>query len=86
MSWSPTLRSQRDATRYERRALVLEADVTRGDSGAAVVGPDGSLLGMVFASSTRDAGVAYAVSAEELAPFVATATTDPDPVALSCTG
>ena len=76
----------RDATRYQRRALVLEADVTRGDSGAAVVGPDGSLMGMVFAVVDPDAGVAYAVSAEELAPFIAAATTDPDPVRLTCRG
>ena len=53
----------RDATRYLRQALVVEAESRRGDSGAAVVAPDGSLLGMVFASSTRDPGVTYAVSA-----------------------
>ena len=74
----------RDATRYRRRALVLDADVGHGDSGAAVLGPDGALLGMVFASSRRTDDVAYAVTADELAPFVAAALADPTPSALRC--
>ena len=74
----------RDATRYVRQALLVEAESGRGDSGAAVVALDGSLLGMVFASSTSEPGVTYAVSAEELAPFVASAGPTDEPVPLSC--
>lgn len=74
----------RDDTRYTRGALVIEAETTRGDSGSGVVAPDGTLAGMVFASSTREERVAYAVTAAELAPFVETALTEPAPVPLSC--
>lgn len=63
----------RDDTTYRRRALVLGAVVARGESGAPVVGPDGTLLGMVFATSTANDSRAYAVTADELAPFVASA-------------
>ncbi len=58
-----------DAT-YRRRALQLDAVVARGESGAPVVGPDGTLLGMVFAASTASDTRAYAITADELAPFV----------------
>lgn len=63
----------RDDTTYRRRALVLAAGVGRGDSGAPVVGPDGALLGMVFAASTAIDSRAYAVTADELRPFVGSA-------------
>lgn len=63
----------RDDTTYRRRALVLDAGVGRGDSGAPVVGPDGALLGMVFAASTASDSRAYAVTADELRPFVGSA-------------
>jgi len=46
-----------------RRALELAADIAPGDSGAPVVTGDGRVAGVVFAQSTRRAGVAYAVSA-----------------------
>ncbi len=41
--------------------------------------PDGQLIGMVFAASTRTDSVAYAVSASELQPFLdqQPATTEP---------
>jgi S1-C subfamily serine protease len=81
---SADVEEPRDATRYVRQALVVEAESSRGDSGSPVVALDGSLLGMVFASSTRDPGVTYAVSAVELAPFVASATATDRPVRLSC--
>lgn len=59
-----------DGETYRRRALVLDGQVTHGDSGSGVFGPDGGLLGMVFAASTRDGSVAYAVAASELRPFI----------------
>ena len=81
---SADIEEPRDATRYVRQALVVEAQSSRGDSGSPVVALDGSLLGMVFASSTRDPGVTYAVSAVELAPFVASASPTDEPMPLSC--
>ncbi len=66
----------RDDTTYQRHALVLDGDVVKGESGSPVVAPDGSMLGMVFATSTGQEHVAYAVSSTELAPFVATAGTE----------
>ena len=60
----------RDGATYRRRALVIDGDVAPGDSGSGVFGADGRLLGMVFAASTRQESVAYAVAASELQPFV----------------
>jgi hypothetical protein len=51
-----------DGRRATRAALILDADVRRGDSGAPVVAP-GRLVGVVFASSTRRPHTAYAVDA-----------------------
>ena len=59
-----------DDETYRRRALVLDGRVAHGDSGSGVFGPDGGLLGMVFAVSTRQAAVAYAVASSELRPFI----------------
>ena len=70
----------RDDTTYRRRALVLAGEVERGDSGSGVFDLDGSLLGMVFASSRGDRGVAYAVAVSELRPFVERATVLTAPV------
>ncbi|MEJ7562249.1 MAG: trypsin-like peptidase domain-containing protein [Ilumatobacteraceae bacterium] len=53
-----------------RRALVLDVPVRRGDSGAAVVGADGAVRGMVFAVSTGQDSTSYAVDAGELVAFV----------------
>jgi hypothetical protein len=52
---------------YSRRALELAGEIAAGDSGAPVVGDDGSLLGVVFARSRRDDGTAYAVDASAVA-------------------
>jgi S1-C subfamily serine protease len=60
----------RDDTTYRRRALVIDAEIRRGDSGSTVVGPDGAVLGMVFATSTGRDHIAYAVASTELAAFV----------------
>lgn len=46
-----------------RRALELAAHVTAGDSGAPVLGPDGRLLGVVFAASRTRPGTAFAIDA-----------------------
>jgi S1-C subfamily serine protease len=72
----------RDDTTYRRQALVLRAEVARGQSGSAVIGPAGVLLGMVFAASNRTDDVSYAVSAVELGPFLAPAIGLTEPVGL----
>ena len=71
-----------DVATYRRRALVIDGDVAAGDSGSGVFGPGGRLVGMVFAASTRSESVAYAVSATELAPFLADHAGDTEPVDL----
>jgi S1-C subfamily serine protease len=54
------------AAPVRRPALELEARVRRGDSGAPLVAADGTLLGVLFASSRRRPDTAYAVAAERL--------------------
>jgi S1-C subfamily serine protease len=54
----------------ERDALQIEAAVAPGDSGAALVDNAGALVGIVFASSRRVGGRAYAVAASELRPLL----------------
>ena len=48
----------------------LAAHLIVGDSGAPVVGADGQVQAMVFAVDPADADTAFAISSEELAPFV----------------
>ena len=55
----------------ERDLLFLAAGLQRGDSGAPVVGADGSLLGVVFAVSPDEPSVAYAVTAGEVQELMA---------------
>jgi S1-C subfamily serine protease len=45
-----------------RRVYELQASVEPGDSGGPFVLPDGRVAGIVFAASTTDGGVGYAVS------------------------
>jgi S1-C subfamily serine protease len=60
------IRPRPGAAPLRRPALELEARVRPGDSGAPVVAADGSLLGVLFAQSSRDDDTAYAVSAERI--------------------
>lgn len=62
----------------ERDLLFLSAELERGDSGAAVVGVDGGLLGVVFAVSPDREAVAYAVTADEVLELVDLPRTDGD--------
>jgi S1-C subfamily serine protease len=52
--------------RVSRDVLELQAVVRPGNSGGPFVEVDGDVAGMVFAASTVDAGVGYALSASEL--------------------
>ncbi len=52
--------------RVERRVLYLSAQLRQGDSGSAIVGTDGSAIGVVFAVSPDNPDVAYALHTQEL--------------------
>ena len=52
--------------RVSRRGLELRFDGAYGDSGAAVLNGDGTVVGMVFATSRFREGVGYAVRSVEV--------------------
>lgn len=55
-----------DRQQTRREVLVLAADLAPGDSGAALVGPDGSVVGVAFAIAPDRPGTAYALDTDEL--------------------
>lgn len=55
-----------DAARTERKVLVLAAALRPGDSGAALIDPDGEVIGLAFAIAPDKAGVAYALAMSEV--------------------
>jgi S1-C subfamily serine protease len=55
-----------DAARTTREVLVLASDLAPGDSGAALVDPQGQVVGVAFAVAPDNPGVAYALAIEEL--------------------
>jgi S1-C subfamily serine protease len=56
-----------------RDMLVLAAELAPGDSGAAVVGVDGTVLGIAFAIDPDSDAVAYAFEFDEVASLLASA-------------
>jgi S1-C subfamily serine protease len=54
----------------ERRVFVLASQLTYGDSGAPVVGPDGRVVGIAFAIAPDRPTTAYALSSSELTPIL----------------
>lgn len=54
----------------ERDVLELQAEVRPGNSGGPFVLLDGAVAGVVFAASSTDDDVGYAIAAEEVAPRV----------------
>jgi len=60
----------------ERKSWLMAAEVELGDSGAALVDADGTVLGVAFASTRRDDAVGYATRASELEALLAQG---PDP-------
>jgi S1-C subfamily serine protease len=62
--------------RIERRSWLLAARIEAGDSGAALVDPSGTVVGVAYATTTRGSSVAYAVRAERLEALI---TEGPDP-------
>jgi S1-C subfamily serine protease len=66
--------------RVARRILYLSANLRQGDSGSAVIGGDGSVVGVVFAVSPDDPNTAFALHIEELrAVLEATPNQNPGP-------
>jgi S1-C subfamily serine protease len=55
-----------DRAETERQVLVLASDLEPGDSGSALVAPDGTVVGVAFAVAPDKAGVAYALATSEL--------------------
>lgn len=49
-----------------RQVLILASALAPGDSGAAVIDPSGSVVGVAFAIAPDQPGTAYALSVEEL--------------------
>jgi S1-C subfamily serine protease len=55
-----------DSARTERDVLVLAAALRPGDSGAALIDPDGEVVGVAFAIAPDKDGVAYALAMSEV--------------------
>jgi S1-C subfamily serine protease len=60
-----------DRDRTSRQVLVLAADLQPGDSGSALIDPDGDVVGVVFAIALDRPGVAYALDLPELEAVLA---------------
>ncbi len=73
-----------DDTYYKRHGLALTGVTIRhGDSGAAVVGPTGDVIGMMFAMSNKQ-GIGYAVRADEIAALIPATPSAPPVDSLGC--
>lgn len=70
-----------------REAIELDADIERGDSGAAVLDEQGSVVGMIFATTRSDTR-GWAIAAVELVDALdelrATAPGGAEPLPLAC--
>jgi S1-C subfamily serine protease len=60
-----------DQTGSERQVLVLAANLAPGDSGSALIDPEGHVVGVAFAIAPDKPGVAYALAISELQPVLA---------------
>ncbi len=69
--------------RIERRSWLVAAFIESGDSGAALVDHDGVVVGIAYATTTRGAGVGYAIRASELEGLMADGLDD-NPVIPGC--
>lgn len=57
-----------------RRLYEIQAQIRHGNSGGPFVTADGSVAGVVFASSAVDDGVGYAIASTDVRPFLRGAT------------
>jgi len=53
-----------------RDVYQLQAQVRQGNSGGPFVRPDGTVLGVIFAASTSDQNVGYALTAPQVLPTI----------------
>jgi S1-C subfamily serine protease len=60
-----------DSARTERDVLVLASSLRPGDSGAALIDPEGKVVGIAFAIAPDKGGVAYALALSELQAVLA---------------
>lgn len=58
-----------------RRVYELQSVIRPGNSGGPLVAPDGTVFGVIFAMSTTNGQVGYALTSTEVAPQVAAAAT-----------
>jgi S1-C subfamily serine protease len=66
-----TIRDSESTEPARRKVFVLAAHLEPGDSGGALVTPDGEVAGVAFAISTARSGVAFAIAVDELRPLLA---------------
>ena len=64
-----------DAGLVRRDIYVLQAIVRPGNSGGPLVAPDGTVIGVIFATSTTNPNVGYALTSAEIRPDIARAQT-----------
>jgi hypothetical protein len=69
---------------HERLGLELGIELEAGDSGSPVVGRDGSLLAVVWATSRRQDDRAWATRVEALDPLLARARAGAPPASVPC--
>lgn len=67
--------------RVEREVYELQADVRPGSSGGPFVTVDGDVAGVIFAASTTEGGVGYALTSTEVQPRVERALGRTEPTA-----
>jgi S1-C subfamily serine protease len=60
-----------DRQKVTREVLILAADLEPGDSGSALIDPDGDVVGVVFAIALDRPDVAYALAMSELEAVLA---------------
>lgn len=60
-----------DRDRTSREVLVLASELAPGDSGSALVDPNGQVVGVAFAVAPDKSGVSYALAVEELEAVLA---------------
>jgi S1-C subfamily serine protease len=68
-----------DAGLVRRDIYELQAVVRPGNSGGPLVAPDGTVIGVIFATSTSNGNIGYALTATEIIPDLGQARTA-DPV------
>ena len=60
-----------DSGRVAREIYTIRALVRSGNSGGPLVGPDGQVLGVIFAAAADDPNTGFAVTVDEAAPVAA---------------